>query len=522
MLFFELYRQLDNRLYRTISTIDKDFRSCGKYVMDGDCLILAGTDHSVRINICEKRIVIERPYKNLSEGKSDIVWLSEESGGGYLIRMICNSIREWYEIDPFNSFMEFEGTLIETNKKLGEYGLSVFWDRNGMTVYTEAGQTAYEDALSLILEGDGNADAQKSLTEWMNDARYYKSVGQEVEAIKQYESLLRYLDRSMDMYTEAAFALGELYYFNSNYERSVEMYKRCNLSFIEDLRDFYVHLGHALLDVKMKNYVTELKIYYRSRIDSDFCARNRRAVDAVAPDLIENYPAYEDTCYEVGLRKYDEYTALIPVYDVPDTELIVSEKDFEPVIDPPKKRYEQIKLVEHTLLEGKESDTNDSLLKEALDDLNEGEYQKAFQIYLRLFYESSENDDIYTWVSLQIGKLYIFFNEFENAIKYLDRCRPDKFGVVYRADDHRLLTAHARIAADDFESEPRFRILIRGKYDSYFARYDREYYFLRQDKDLMSDFVQYEDECIRESENRLIAGMRKKKRKSAENSYDHL
>ncbi|MCR5735299.1 MAG: hypothetical protein K6G22_11910 [Lachnospiraceae bacterium] len=500
MIFFELNKQLDIRLYKTISAIDNDFRPCGKYIMDGDCLILSGSNHSVRINIPEKKIGLEVPYKNFGGTDSGIVWLSAESGGACLIRMICNSLREWYEIDPFNSFMEFEGTLIEANNRLGEYGLSVLWDRNSMTLYSESMPVSYEDALRFILEADSDADAQKSLTEWLNDARYYRSTGQEAEAIKQYEALLRYLDSSMDMYTEAAFALGELYYFNSNYDRSVEMYKRCNLSFIEDERDFFIHLGHALLDVKMKNYVTELKIYYRSRLDSEFAERNKRAVEVAASEVADNYPEYEETCYHIGVRKYDEYMTMLPLDPNADESLLVQERNFEPVIEVPKKRYEDIKLVERALIECSEDDNVYSLLKKAMGFLNEGEYQQAFQIYLRLLSDASEDEEIYTWVNLQLGKLYIFFNEYANAIKYLDRCKPDKFGVVYREDDHKLLSAHAKIAVDDFDSEPRFRILIRGKYDNYFARYDQEYYFLKQDKQLMSAFMQYEKECIKDAE----------------------
>ncbi|MCR5106673.1 MAG: hypothetical protein K6B28_00775 [Lachnospiraceae bacterium] len=516
MIVFELYKQLDIRLYDTIKKIDENLKPCGKYLLEDDCLVMLGSNRSVRINITEKKIEADIPYRNYDIDISKLRWFSRESKEGCLIRMICNSLREWYEIDPFKSFMEFEGLLIETNKRLIEYGLSIFWDKKSMFIYREEKLITFEEALSLLLDIDETYDAKLSLTEWQNDARYYKMTGQEAEAIKQYEMLLRYTDRTMEMYTDAAFSLGELYYFNENYERAIEMYKRCDLRFIANARDLYVHIGHVFLDVRMKNFVREIKIYYRSLIDPYFAERNRRAVEVASEVVLNDYEEYEDACYQVGFKKYNEYQAMLPMIISEDDDFIITDKNYEPVIEIPKKRYEDIKLIPTTLIEGNDNESREELLFKALNYLNEGEYQKAFLIYLRLSREATESEQIYTWANLQLGKLYVFFNEYENAITHLDNCREDMYGVLYRKDDQRLLSTHARIVMDDFESEERFRILIRGKYDNYYAAHDKEYFFLKKNKELMENFQNYEKECIEQAERRILGSRKKIKKKKNE------
>ncbi|MBR6469107.1 MAG: hypothetical protein IKS84_01910, partial [Lachnospiraceae bacterium] len=78
----------------------------------------------------------------------------------------------------------------------------------------------------------------------------------------------------------------------------------------------------------------------------------------------------------------------------------------------------------------------------------------------------------------------------------LQKCRPGKFGVVYRQSDFFILYTHVKILCDDFESDERFRKLIRGKYDNYYARYDQEYVKLRRNNKIMNTFKRYEKECL--------------------------
>ena len=67
--------------------------------------------------------------------------------------------------------------------------------------------------------------------------------------------------------------------------------------------------------------------------------------------------------------------------------------------------------------------------------------------------------------------------------------------MVYRQSDFFVLYTHVKILCDDFESDERFRKLIRGKYDAYYARYDQEYVRLRKNVKIMNMFRRYEKEC---------------------------
>ena len=74
----------------------------------------------------------------------------------------------------------------------------------------------------------------------------------------------------MRVYTESAFCIAESYYFLGNYEKAADMFFKCNLEFIEDEADFYIHIGHALLDAKMPNFEKDIRTYYRGCLDQSF------------------------------------------------------------------------------------------------------------------------------------------------------------------------------------------------------------------------------------------------------------
>jgi hypothetical protein len=115
---------------------------------------------------------------------------------------------------------------------------------------------------------------------------------------------------------------------------------------------------------------------------------------------------------------------------------------------------------------------------------------------VRLAAKAGRGCGYYTWAMLQLGTLFSFFDEYRSALMCLSECEPEKFGIVYRREDYMLLKVHANIVLDDFESDRRFRAMVRGKYDHYFAKYDRDYHFMTRDRNLMEAFEKYQRECI--------------------------
>ena len=66
-----------------------------------------------------------------------------------------------------------------------------------------------------------------------------------------------------------------------------------------------------------------------------------------------------------------------------------------------------------------------------------------------------------------------------------------------------LLYRHIEIVLDDFESDQRFRKLIRGRLDPYFAKYDREYNLYQRDKKLLKAYATYERDCLEDAMSEL-------------------
>ena len=495
MIYFETSRETDVRLYKTAATLDETFRFCGKYALLGNDLVLLGGRGSVLINAAAKSVSRDAPFRTFVDVKERPRRFSRDSTEEKLITAINNAFRQWYEIDPFSNFMEFEGTLLETNKALLEYGLMLNWSVQGMELSRGQETVSFEDGLAFILENDIYDDIEKSLNEWLNEAKYYRRTLQDTKAVKQYEKLLNYVDSSLDLYTEIAFSLGELYYFLGNYQGALELYHRCDPEYIPDRRGFYVHIGHALLDGRMKNYESEIRLYYRSLVDTSFYEQNKRIIELATEEIAPNYAEYEEACFRVGHFKYQEQRRNRISARDETGKLLAADPLKKPVPFEPLKRYEGIRLIRLKSYEESYEETPQELLSRALSELYDGEYQKAYEIYLRIAEKSGRSSELYTWAMLQLAKLYSFFDDYRDALLCLKECREEDFGRVYRKEDYMLLYVHSKIVLDDFESDPRFRKLIRGKFDSYYARFNREYYLMTRDRNLMDAFLSYEKEC---------------------------
>ena len=115
MILFELYRQLDVRMYQTIAALDQTFGSCAKYVLQDDSLVLLGTDHSIRLNMANKEATIDNPIRNWDIEAEACLWFSEGSAEALIVRAINNSFRQWLDVDPFSTREDYIQALAEIN-----------------------------------------------------------------------------------------------------------------------------------------------------------------------------------------------------------------------------------------------------------------------------------------------------------------------------------------------------------------------------------------------------------------------
>ena len=390
---------------------------------------------------------------------------------------------------------------------LAGYALRIFADESGMSIFRDdiarGEEFTFEQAVELIMDMDENRMDDAGISQLINEALYYRKLDRYEEASVRLEKVVRYVDHTLPIYTQAVFTLAEIYYFMGNYDRAVKLYYRVNLKFIEDENDFYLHLGHALIDARMKKYDRHLRIYYHSRIDKEFADTHRQAVAAAKASVSDVFAEYEATCIDMGRKKYEEFRRSLPENADEIDELMEEFEKSDEREQEIHKQYEGFSLSEpRSGAETTKMSVNERL-SAALDRFLTGEYQKAFEMYYRLASQADEDSDFYTWIHLQLGKLYCFFDEPAKAWKALKKCDPGRFGIVYRLEDFLLLYQHAHIVAEDFESDDRFRKLIRGRMDPYYAQYDREYNRMITDRKLMRAYKVYEKDCIEDSKYEL-------------------
>lgn len=498
MLFFELYRQLDIRMFQTMSAIDQTYGSCAKYVFDRDNLVLLGTNHSVRLDILSKKVDKDNPVKNWDCESEAMLWFAEDSMEAAIVRLVNDAYRKWLSLDANITEEYFYNELNMVNSYLAGYDLKIFVDDTGMSIFKDGAALTFEQAIEYIMEVDENRMDDEGIEALISESFYYRNMDRYEEAAMRLEKVARYVDHTLPIYTNTVFSLAETYYFMGNYERAVQLYYRINMNYIADPDDFYMHLGHALLDEKMRRYDRHLRIYYHSMIDPKYADTHRQAVASAKGAVSEVFEEYSATCLEMGKKKYEEHKKSLPEEADDIDELLNIYENNEAKPDVSHKQIEGIKLREPMSVSNESSKSINELLAEALELYLSGDYQAAFEIYCRLKEVANPDSDQYTWVYFQLGKLYLFFDEAGKSVECLRECDPNRFGMVYRQDDFLLLARHAHIVADDFESDSRFRDFVRGRMDPYFAQYGRGYNHLIKDKKLAKAYKVYEKDCIEE------------------------
>lgn len=496
MIVFELYRQLDVRMFQTIAALDPTYGPCAKYMFEDDTLLILGSDHSIRLNMATKEAIIDNPIRNWDIENEPVLWFSENSYEGYIVRAINNVFRQWLNVDPFESEEKLLQSIVDINQNLTKYGIRIIYDATGMGIYHNDSIITFEEAIEMIGEMDLKREQAQDLQQVLNEAQQLKLAGKLADAVPYYEQIIRNTSRPDFIFTVACFELAECYYFIGNYDRAVSLYYRCNLEYIANENDFYIHLGHALLDVKMKKYEREIKVYYRSKVDPDYILTHKDAVEGARREVASVFEEYEKTCLEMGQKKYAEHRNHLPVgADDIDELMAVDSEDEEESNVPKLKVYEGIRLTEPVTKRDVKRKSDNELFYDALDLFIAGEYQKAFEIYWMLTKELPEDSDYFTWAQFQLGKLYTIFDDYMKAYEALSMCNPNRFAIVYRQEDYLVLLQHVKIVCNDFESDIRYRKLIRGRFDIYFAKYDPEYNQMLRDHKLIRKFVQYEKEC---------------------------
>ncbi len=494
MILFELYRELDERFYKTISVLDNTFVPCAKYLLIDDVLIALGVDYSVRFNASSGEALVDNPASVFGVDNEPCQWFALGSGEGRLIEAISDAFRQWKGIDPRPDYEDFLKAINAINQDLSKYELTVLCDENGLGIYHERGVVTFEQAIEIIWEMDADINQNVNLEQVISTAQFYKQQGQLADAVPYYENVLKNTSRSELLYTMAAFELAECYYFIGNYDRAVSLYYRCNLDFLADENDFYIHVGHALLDSKMKKYEREIKIFYRAQVDPDYVLTHREAVNGAQREIKDVFPEYEKTCLDMGKKKYTEHRNHLPVGADDVDEILLSDDGTEGE-NKQIKPYLNIKLVEPSRQYSYDGISTPELFEKAMDYLISGDYQYAYEIYYRLAKAKNKKSDYYTWANFQLGKIFCMASDYKRASERLIKCNINRLNDVYRQDDFFVLYRHVENMLDNACTNVNYPLLIRGRYDFYYSENDENYKNLLKKHQLIRQFVQYEKEC---------------------------
>ena len=169
MIVFELYRQLDVRMYRTLAQLDPTYGPCAKYIFEDDTLLVLGSDHSIRLNMATKEAIIDNPIRNFDIENEPVLWFSENSYEAHIVRAINNVFRQWLDVDPFESEEKLLKSIVDINENLAKYDLRLFYDASGMIVYNNDKIITFEQAIEIIgdvdLKREQSADLQEILKE---------------------------------------------------------------------------------------------------------------------------------------------------------------------------------------------------------------------------------------------------------------------------------------------------------------------------------------------------------------------
>lgn len=502
MLFFELYRQLDIRMFQTMSAIDPAYGSCARYVFDKDSLVLLGTDHSVRLDVLSPKVTSDRAVKYWDIENEAMLWFAEDSVEAMLVRLINDAYRLWMHLDINITEEVFYNELNTVNEYLQSYVLKIYIDESGMSIFSDGSPLTFEQAIEVIMEVDERRMDNDGLEKLINEAMFYRKVDKYEESAILLEKAVRYMDPATPIYTNTIFTLAETYYFMGNYDRATLLYYRVNFKYIQDEEDFYLHLGHALVDSKMRKYDRHLRIYYHSKVDPEYADTHRQAVAAAQGAVSEVFSEYEETCLDMGQKKYEEYRKSLPEEaDDIDELLNIYEKPNEKPSG--EKQIRGIKLVKPEALIEEPDMSIEEMMSIALDKLDDGEYQDAYSIYCVLCDMTLNEANQYTWIHFQLAKLYAIFGEHDSAVDELELCDPNNLSGVYKLEDYLLLYRHEYIVRDKQETDNRYSELLRARFDTYFVKNDREYNLLKKDKKLTKAYKQYEKECIADAKDIL-------------------
>ncbi len=305
MIAFELNKPLNQFFENALTYIDEEFRSCAKYLLEGDELTALGYEYSIRMSFADRGLVTVEGYEEWEQYiPTELPLYGEDSMESEFFKYVYTLFRMWQEIPPYADEHMHRVLLRKLNQRLNYYNIRVLIPREIFEIYFVSERVTLEKAIVTIMQRDMNYHIAEVIHSDYEAGERMRCLGRHHDALPCYLNVLEREPPGSNLYTMTAYGLGEVYHFENQLAKSAEMYMLCDVSLLPDADEFYKRLGHALLDERLKEYGDLVKTYYRGRINAPYYTKHKIEVVAAGLEVGEMFDEYEDTCIEIGKKKY--------------------------------------------------------------------------------------------------------------------------------------------------------------------------------------------------------------------------
>ena len=305
MILLELNHTLHLQFDKSLRYIEDTFVPTAQYVLYGDELVALGTEYSLCMSFSDSGLYTEAGAADL-ELPLELMVVKEDTAEEQLLKYIYMIFRRWHGILPYADDYMHDELLKKLNKRIAYYNLKIYVQGDLFEIYCENEKITLEMTFSVIMQKEKHNEGILALRSDFEEAERYRNLGRHHDALSYYSKVIEREAPDSIIFSEASFGLGEVYYFENLLEESAKTYMQCNISLLPDAEDFYKRLGHAFIDEKMKNYMEELKGYYRSILSVQYAEKHKEALEKISTEVKEMFAEYEETCIEVGREKYNK------------------------------------------------------------------------------------------------------------------------------------------------------------------------------------------------------------------------
>ena len=285
------YNGMLNRLY-------KDFVSKEAYELNGDVLTALGRPYSVTLSLEDGNTGKDKEFEAWegidSAGTGEI---REESLQAEVLKYILMQLRLFHDIKPVADDHMRSVLRGKLDEQLKFYDIATSDD--GVAAFTLKGDPVDAETVIKTVEDESVIGRIMDGVD-MDYARRLVGLMRYEEALEIFLPLIDRTEEGSMFNTELNFIIGEIYYHMDKSEESLKYYRKCNLKYIKDVRDYHLRVGHCLLDDKAGLRSNLIKMYYRCMLNPTYKKSVSDKYDRLVEQVEPIYADHEAKCEEVG------------------------------------------------------------------------------------------------------------------------------------------------------------------------------------------------------------------------------